>query len=194
MDKSVTLQKEVAPIVSKAQALVIKDEKTMEQSVELLSRCNIVLDKAKAEKEMITKPAREIIKRENERWAPVIDPAEEVVKIVRLKQSEYQTMLSREAKMREEKIIERVGEGRGKLKVETAIRKMEDIKKPDEKVVASSGSVKFRDHTVLKVVTLSDVPFEYFDLNEKKVIDALKAGIEVPGAVLEVIKIPINRR
>ncbi len=193
-DTSLELQKEIAPIVSHAKSLVIKDEKTMLESVELLSQCNINLDRAEAEKETIITPAKAIIKRETARWAPVIDPLKEAVQIIRTEQSRYQTEASRIAKIEQDLVIARIGQGKGKLKVETALKKMEDIKSPEDKVTSTSGSVKFRDHPILKIKKLSDIPFEYFDLNESKVMNALKAGIEVPGAEIEIVKIPVNRR
>ncbi len=193
-DTSIELQKEIAPIVLKSRSLAIKDEKTMLESVELLSQCNVNLDRAEAEKETIITPAKAIIKRENARWAPIIDPLKESIAVLRQEQSRYQTEQSRIAKIEEDKIISRIAPGKGNLSVETALKKMEDIKAPQEKVITSSGSVKFKDHQILKIISLTEIPFEYFDLNESKVMNALKAGLNVPGVELETVKIPVNRR
>lgn len=193
-DTSLEIKKEVEPIVAKAQQLVIKDEQTMLESAELLSQCNIAIDKAEAEKETITLPAKAIIKRENARWEPIIAPLKEAVVFLRSEQSRYQTELSRIARLEEEKIVARIAPGRGNLTVTTAIKKMADIEKPIDKVSTLSGSIKFRDHQVLKITDKSIIPTEYFDLNESKVIQALKTGIKVPGTELETVKIPINRR
>lgn len=188
------LQKEISPLVRRASNILVNDSVSLMASVELLSLCNVNLDKAKTEKETITKPARAIIKRENERWAPIIDPLENAIVILRTKQSEYQTHAARVAREQEDKIIARVAPGKGNLSTETAIKKMEDIVRPQTEIKAQAGTVAFRDHKVLKIITLSDIPMEYFDLNESKVLNALKAGINVPGTALETVKIAVNKR
>lgn len=194
-DKEVlVMHKQIAPVVEEAQALVIKDAKTMKAATEMLSRINQIGDKITAEKEKVTKPLNEALKAERARWKPVETVYEEAVEIIRGKMTEYQTAEVKRQREEEARIAARVGEGKGKLKVETAVRQMEDIEKADGTVKTESGLVKFREDKVLKIMDETFIPDEYWVLDEKKILGALKAGVDVPGAVLEIKMVPLNYR
>lgn len=195
MDKRiVAVTKEISPIVKDAQDIVIKTVKDMEKATEMLSQLNLKSDAISKEKKTITEPAKAIVKRENERWEPIEKPLKEGIAILREKLSDYQTAEVKRQEEEEAKIANRVGEGKGKFKSETAMRKIDEVEKPVEAVSTASGGLSFRTDKVLKVVNLDLIPREYFDLNEKRALDALKAGVSVPGAVIEKKQTPINSR
>lgn len=189
-----TLTRQISPVVVEARELVVADSEGMRRATELLSRLNKFNDSVVEEKEKVTKPLNEALKAERGRWKPVEDVCAEAVSIVRGKMSEYQTAEVKRAREEEAAIAARVGEGKGKLKVETAIRKMDAVEKAEDKVNTESGMVKFREDKVLLVTDVSIVPFEYFVLDERKLLADLKAGVKVAGAELEIKMVPINFR
>jgi hypothetical protein len=189
-----TLTRQISPVVVEARELVVADSEGMRRATELLSRLNKFNDSVTEEKEKVTKPLNEALKAERGRWKPVEDVCAEAVSIVRGKMSEYQTAEVKRAREEEAAIAARVGEGKGKLKVETAIRKMDAVEKAEDKVNTESGMVKFREDKVLLVTDMSIVPFEYFVLDERKLLADLKAGVKVAGAELEIKMVPINFR
>jgi hypothetical protein len=193
-NKAIVLQKEVSPVVERAGKLKIVDRKTMLLSVEMLSQLNKFVDMAKKEKETITKPAREIIKRENARWEGVIKPAEESISLLRAEQSRYQTETDRKVKEAEEKLMSRVKPGKGNLSPGAGIARIAELERTDEVVETDSGSIKFRDHQQLKVTDINIIPRHYFILDEARLLRDLKAGEVVIGAEIEVVKISVNNR
>jgi len=166
----------------------------MKEAVELLSRLNQFNDKIVAEKEKVTKPLNEALKAERARWKPVETVNEEAIEIVRGKMSAFQTAETKRQREEEARIAARVGEGKGKLKFETAIKKIDEVEKPDVQVNTESGMVKFREDKVLKIMDETFIPDEYWVLDEKKILSALKGGVNVPGAVLEIKMVPLNYR
>lgn len=188
------LHQAIAPVVEEAQGLVIKDGKGMKVATEMLSFINKIGDRITAEKEKVTKPLNEALKAERGRWKPVEIVYEEAIGIIRGKMIEYQTAEVKRVREEEARIAERVGEGKGKLRVETAVKKIGEIDRADEKVRTESGMVKFREDKVLKIVNEGLIPREYLIVDEKKVLDVLKKGGKVLGAELEVKMVPLNYR
>ncbi len=190
----IILKKQLSPIVEEAKGIKIINNKDMEEAAELLSTLNKINDKITNEKEKITKPLNEALRTERGRWKPIEEIYEEAIDILRDKMSLYQTEQIRLQREEEKRIAARVGEGKGKLKIETAVRKMEELDIVPEKVIAASGSVKFREDKVLKITDEKMIPQKYFMLDEKKLLADLKAGVEILGAELETKMVPLNYR
>lgn len=191
---AVTIEKQIHPLVKSAEKLEIVDAKGMKEATEQLSQLNKLGDKIQAEKEKVTKPLNEALKAERARWKPVETVYEEAIEIIRGKMSEYQTNEIKKQREEEARIAARVGEGKGKLKVETAVKKIDEMERVDEKVNSESGMVKFREDKVLKIMDETLIPREYLMLDEKKILATLKAGGKVLGAVLETKMVPLNYR
>lgn len=186
-DTLAVIEKEVSPIVSEAQALTISNDKSMTNGAELLSRLNLRLDKIIAEKEKVTKPLDEALKAERSRWKPFETQLDEAIALIRRKMSVYQTEQKRAADEEEARIAARVGEGKGHLKPETAIKQMEEVERPTSAVTAASGMVKFKtvqDCEVQDFIALIQATgLEYVDVSMKKlkILAAKKEGIELSG-------------
>ena len=195
------VQKEITPVVAKAQALTITGPADMTMAAEMLSQLNKAGDTLEESREKLTKPLNATLKEIRSRYKPLESTIEEAVGIIRRKMGDYQLAAERAAKEEEEKIAGRVGEGRGKLKPETAANKLMEIERPDAAVVAESGMVKFRTDQKLKVTDLTTLVrwlAEHepttLDYNERDVLALLKRGDAVEGAVIEEVKTPINIR
>ncbi len=192
--KIVVYRNEISQIVKEANAIEIKNERDMKEASELLSRLNQFNDKIAEEREKVTKPLNEALKAERMRWKPIETPNAEAIAIVREKMSVYQTAEIKRQREEEARIAARVGEGKGKIKIETAVKKLDDVEKPDDQVKTDSGLTAFREDKVLRMIDASLIPREYLVVDEKKVLEALKAGIKVPGAEVEIKMVPINYR
>ena len=195
MTKDLTVvEQEVSPLVAKAEALVIKSAKDMQESVEMLSQCNKYLDGLKASKKLLTDPLNETLDEIDSRYDPIEKPLKLSVKTLRAKIGEYQTEVVRKQQEDEAKIASRVKEGSGNLSIESAVRKIDALEKPETVVNTNSGTAKFRKDKVLKITDASKVPDEYWVIDEKALLEALKAGTLVAGAEVEIKLLPINYR
>jgi len=186
-----TIQQEVGSV---GRIAVIKDKDDMLKATETLSKLNVLMDRLVEEKEKITKPLNEALKEVRNKYKPVETVLESEIARIRSVMSVYQTEQVRIQKEEEAKIASRIGEGKGKIKFETATKKMSEIERVDNIVSSDVGTVKFRTDKVLKVVDMNLIPDEYFDLNESKLLKVLKAGVVVAGAVLEDKLIAVNKR
>lgn len=181
----VILEAQISPIVKKAQAIVVKDETSMKVAVAMLSELNSRNDQITEEKEKVTKPLNEALKAERGRWKPIETNLEMAIGALRKTIGAYQTAETARVKEEQSKIALRVGEGKGKIKIETAVARIEDIEQPEAKIVTESGIVKFRTDKkfeIMDVVLLSEVEGGKYVLpNEVLIRSAMKAGIEVAG-------------
>lgn len=194
-DKEVAvIEKEVSPIIAKAEELKVTDQKSMESATKMLSELNKQKDRITEEKEKVTKPLNEALRAERNRWKPIETVLETAIGFLRNSISNWQTAEIKRAREEEAKIAARTGEGKGKIKVETAVAKINEIERPNEKVVSDSGMVKFREDKVLKIWDETMIPREYLLINEAKILADLKAGKNVPGCELDIKLTPINYR
>ncbi len=190
--KDVAILKQISPLEVKIRNVKITSPESMSEATEFLSQVNKFKDKITEEKEKITKPLNEALKEVRGRYKPAETIADELIGLLRTGMSKYQTQMIAEQREREAKILEKVESG--KIGIEKASEKMAAIVAPEKTTSTDQGSVTFREDKVLKVVNLTLIPHEYFDLNERRALDALKAGQAVPGCEIELVQVPINRR
>lgn len=194
-DKAVkVLEKEITPVVAKAAKVEITNAGELAKATEVLSQLNQYADQVEAKKNTVLKPLKEATKAYNALFHPIEEKLETAIESIRGEMSRYQTEQVRIAKEEEARITSRVGEGKGKISLETASKKLDEVEKPIEKVSTQSGSLAFREVQKLKLIDETIIPREYLMVDEKKVLDALKAGQKVLGAEIELIQVPINRR
>lgn len=194
-DKEVkVLEKAIAPFVAKATIMKIENDAQLVDSAEVLSKLNTYADSVKEKKDTVLKPLMDGVKAFKAMFKPIEDKLDEGIDSIRDAQSRYQTKKVNEAKAAETAIAARVGEGKGKLSLETAARKLDAIDKPIEGVETASGSLTFREDKKLKIIDASLIPHMYLVPDERKILEALKAGIEVKGCMVELVQTPVNRR
>lgn len=189
-----TITKQVSVSVQKATELTIKDAESMKEATTLLSSANKVLDSVTKEKEKVTKPLNEALKAERGRWKPIEVQLEEAVSIIRKKMTAYQTVALQQQAQKQENIANRVGEGRGKLTAETAVRQMEAVVSPEETVSTEQGSVQFRTVQKFELEDISKVPLECLILNETMVRDNMRKNIQHAGIRYYEEQVPYNTR
>ena len=194
-DKEVkVLEKEITPFVKKAEGIVITDAKGMKSATEILSQMNKYADQVKERKETVTKPLNAALKAARALFAPLEDKLDDGISQIRKAMTNYQTEQRRIEKEEEDRIAARVGEGKGKLKVETAVKKMSEIDRADKNVAADSGSVKFKTVKKFEVMDVTLLPHEYIVADEVKIRKAMLADIELPGVRYFTEEVPSNFR
>lgn len=185
---------EVSPIVAEAQLMSIETKQDMLSATEALSKLNVLNDRLIADKETITKPINKALKEIRSKYKPLETLLDTAIGLIRGKMGTYQTQMLKAAKEEEARIAARIGEGRGKLKIETAVAQLEDIERADRLVETDSGSIKFRTVQVLKIIKEQNIPRLFLVPNEKLILFKLKQGETVEGCVLEEQQVPINYR
>ena len=191
--KEITIQKSATSLIEKAAELNLTSA-TLPEGVLLLSKLNQTLDAIELEEDTITAPAQAIIKRERERWAPYKKPLKGAIDALRAKMTQYQTLARKEEQEEKDAIAARVGEGKGHLKMETALEKIDAVDTPESKVATSAGSVSFRKVQKFEVTNLASVPVDYILPNETAIRNAMKLGKKIPGVRYFEEEVPYNTR
>lgn len=192
--KEIILSKEETTAIEFALVRVIENKDQMEEATTILSTLNQTLDRLTTDKEKLTKPINELLKEIRGRYKPFEEKLETAIASVRRQMINYQTEQKRLAKIEEDKVIARIGEGKGKLKVETAIKKVQEIERPDSKVSTEAGSVKFKTVKKFEVTDVSKLPVEYLLPNEVAIRKAMTEGKEITGVRYFTEEVPVNSR
>ncbi len=188
------IEKKVSPLLMQVQTFNITGDESLSQSAEMLSQANIHLKALTTDKKLITDPIKTSLKEIESRYAPAEQNIKQIIEIIRTKQSTYQTSILKAQKEAQEKISSRIGTGRGSLKFETALTKIEDLGTPLSKIETTSGKLSFRTDKKLLITDLSKVPREYLIPNESLILNDLKLGKKISGCEIEEIQTPISRR
>jgi uncharacterized FlgJ-related protein len=189
--KTVEITKEAVTFILKAENLKILSDKDNIKAVEMLSKMNKFMDKITEEKEKVTRPLLDALNAERARWKPLEEQFKPAIEILRKKIGEYRTLIVRKQEEEQRKIADKVSSGN--MTTEKAVAEISNTR-IDKKIETALGDVKFRPSKVLKIIDISKIPEEYFMLNDKMLLDDLKAGKTIPGAEIEVIQVPINHR
>ena len=177
-------------IVPVALSTKIANYEDMTKATSTLSQLNTALKSLTAQKELVTKPLNEALREERARFKPLEDQLNLAIAHIRQEMTRYQTLALAEKAKEEEAISKQVA--KGKLAVEDALVALDDIAKVTQEVSTDAGKVKFRTVKVLSITNEKLIPREYLIIDEKAVLEALKADIKVSGAQLVEQQIPVN--
>jgi len=187
-------ERHITPMQAQAELIEISDVTTMEQATAFLSNANKYLDSVIAYKEGKTKPLNQALKVIRAETKPYEEALESIISTIRGKMSQYQTRITNERLEAELAISARIGEGRGFLKAETAVAKIENLPKAEQKVETTAGSITFIATPRFEVTDLGLVPLEYHLANEVEIRKAMKEGVELPGVRYFIEQVPRNQR
>lgn len=187
-------QDKITLTVADAESIVIIDDATMSKAGEVLSQVNQQLDEITKDKETLTKPLNAVLSNIRKRYKPLELQLDKVKKHLRSEIGAYQTKKEEEAEAEKAAIASRVGSGKGKLKMETAAKKMSEVDIPEKKVETASGSISFRDDYELTIINIREIPDQFLIVDEAAIKKVFKAGGEVAGVSAKKVKIPVNRR
>lgn len=190
------IEKKLHPIIEKANELVVKDEKSEKLATEMLSQLNLVGDKMKEQKAKVYEPAYATVVAIREEWKPRETLLSSAIAVIRGKMTKYRTDAKAAADAEAAKIAARVGEGKGKLKVDTAVRQIEEIERPTGNVATDAGVVKYK--TVPKfnpdTINMRLLPAQYHLPDLVAIRKAMLAGEKLPGVEYFTEEQPSNFR
>jgi len=179
-------------IINKAKSLTVHTNEEATTATEVLSRANKALDLLETREHARTERLKAELAFIRE---PYLEPKKALKGIIadlRQKLGDYQTTSLQQAAKEAEAIATRVEEGT--LKPVTAIRKLDAIDVAPAKIAVQSGSLSFRPKQTLKIVDVDKIPRMYMVPNEEMILGFLTNGKTIPGAEIEIIQVPINRR
>lgn len=175
------IQSQLSPLIQKSKELSIDGKLELDFAVELLSELNRWSDNVKSDKERMTIPLNEALKEIRSKYKPVEEMLEQSIGSVRLKMSQYQAKVIQARKDAEDKLLARVGEGKGSIKLETAIKKLDETEAVNKTVGSDSGSVTFIEVEKFEVLDVTLLPPQYILANEPEIRQAMKRGERLPG-------------
>ena len=188
-NKDITIiENEITPVVAAATAITITDSQSLNEASTLRAQIKTAIDYVKEKKEIEYRPAKTVLDNITARFKPYEKNLDTALKTINDKMTEYQTAIFKAQKEKEAAIAARIGEGKGKLKVETAINQMANIEQ-----VEQTEDTNFYNKPVLVIKDPSLIPREYCIPDEALITMAIKEGITVPGAVMEDRLVPRSR-
>lgn len=179
-------------IITRAESITTLDVTTMPEAVELLSSLNRIKDDITAQKELVTRPLLDALAEERAKWKSKEVRLESVITRIRTALSIYQTELVAKQRAEQEAIAKKLEDG--KIKPETAIKRMQGVEDVQNTVESATGKITFKTVTTFAVTDWKSVPEEFLVLNETKVREYLKEGKFVTGLKYTDEQVPVNYR
>ena len=179
-------------IITRAESITVLTVETMPEAIELLSSLNRIKDDITAKKELVTRPLLDALAEERAKWKTKEMRLESVITQIRTSLTSYQTGLVKKQREEQEAIAKKLEDG--KIKPETAIKRMQGVEDVQNTVESDTGKISFKTVTTFTVNDWSKVPVEFLLLNETLVRVKLKEGIKVDVLEYKEEQIPINYR
>lgn len=179
-------------IITRAESITTLTVETVPEAVELLSSLNRIKDDITAQKELITRPLLDKLAEERAKWKPKELKLEAVITKIRTALTSYQTELVAKQRAEQEAIAKKLEDG--KIKPQTAIKRMQSVEDVQNTVESATGKISFKTVTRFKLVDHTVLSAEYLLLNEEKVREMLKDGQKLVGIEYWSEQVPINFR
>jgi cysteinyl-tRNA synthetase len=167
------VKRTVTTVGNRANDLFVDSNESLEQATDILSQIKTASKDVKNRKEQITKPLNDALKSARSLFKPLEDDLASAERIIKDKMLDYTTEVERKAAEQAAKLEDRVE--RGTMRVDTAMRKMDDIETVGSSVKGAKGSVQFRTVRNIKIVDPTKIPLKY--LSNEKVLAAISAAV-----------------
>jgi len=162
---------------------VIKTDEQLGEAAAFLTNIKKLQKFVVGEKEKITKPINEALRAARGMFAPFEAKISEAEAGVKRAIIAYQEKKAKEVAKKEANIEARVG--KGQLKEETAMRKLDELADPTKAVITGEGTVSFRKTKAVRVTNREIVPEQYWVLDmvavRRDAIATGKLGEVIPG-------------
>lgn len=169
----VPMKRKITTAVNVANNLTIDSNEALVAATDglgIIKKLSKLVTKAeKGERDPLNKELAEISKK----YKPLKSDLETGERIIKDKMLDYESEIEAERAKKAEKLEARVE--KGTMRVDTAMRKMDDLQTVDSTVSGLSGSVQFRTVRKVKVVDPTKIPLKY--LMNEKVLDAIRVAV-----------------
>ena len=208
----VVIEKKSLPTIDQLAKLEIKDQKTMEKAAGFLSDLKAALKKVEAYRKAKTDPLNKVLKAIRDETRSIEERLNTAIEATAKKMSKYQTVEQAKVDSKADSIVNRIGEGKGKLKTETAVEQLENLERPDKTIATQAGAVTFKplpkvDITPILEMSEADLlkmqnQFLIFaqeglivwdEVKVRKLILATKDSQQLPGVTYRIEQIPVNK-
>lgn len=175
-----TVKQQATKALGLAQEMVIASADDRVRATDVLSKMKTVAKMIKEREEAITKPLNEALSSARDLFRPMKQNLAEAESVVKTKMLAYDAAEEKRIAEEQQKIAEKVEAG--KMKPETAMKKIENIGEVKTSVQGKVGQTQTRTVKKYRVVDESKIPREYLVPDMGKITEAFKAGKVVPGA------------
>ena len=155
-------------------AAQIKTDKDVENAAEILISLKTQVDALEAKRKEYTQPAQETIDRINDDFKLLTKPRMTYVTMLKEKIVEYVSIRKKELSSKEKE-----------LQIELKDRSLV-LDNGLNKIVCSTGELRFRKSVDIKVTNRNIVPEKYWILDTKTIEKDLDAGIDIPGVKIKI--------
>ena len=173
------LKSQISKLEKQAQEVQITTPNENELAMNLKAKLRETGKEIIKRKEAITKPLNEALKSARELFKPIEEQFENAENIIGKKLIAWKQKLEAEVHEAEAKIAARVE--KGTLKMETAERKLDEIKTPEKTVDTDHGRVQFRKIKKVRVIDENKIPDKYWVIDMIAIRKDALAGIPVDG-------------
>ena len=173
------LKSQISKLEKLANEVQITTQEENESALNLKSKLKEIGKEITTRKEAITKPLNEALKSARDLFRPLEDQFETAEKLVGRKLIDYKQKVEAENREKEAKIATRVE--KGTMKMETAERKLDEIKGPEKTVDTDHGRVQFLKVKKIRITDENLIPRKYFVPDNVLIRKDALAGIAIPG-------------
>lgn len=169
----------VTKMTSVVSELVVKDQDSLKNAINILSGIKAVAKAIKEWKDERIKPIKESIKKLEGDVKPYETQCDTSEATVKAKIVAYHQEVAKKEAEAEAKIVKKVEEG--KIKVETGARQLEKVEKAKTFVKLDKGSISIKKVKKFEVVNLSKLPVAYHLPDLVAIRQQMVAGVELEG-------------
>lgn len=170
---------QLTALESKATEAKITTDEQYTEVVDYLGTIKNISKTLKAEKEKITNPANETLKAARAFFAPFEKRYTDAETILKSKLLDYKKRKDAEAAKKETQFADRVE--RGTMKMETAERKIGEIKRVENTTRGNVGEVQVRKIKKVRITDEAALPREYLKPDEVAIRRDALSGKQIPG-------------
>lgn len=178
MTKNIITQEDLALVKTEtAQAqkvATIETDIDVEKAAEVLISLKLQTDGLEEKRKEYVQPAQETIDRINKDFKQLTKPRIDFIAVLKEKIVEYVSMRKKELTSKEKEL--QVGMKDRSLVLDNGLNK----------IVCSSGELRFRKSVDIKVTNRNIVPEKYWILDEKTIEKDLDAGLDIPGVKIKI--------
>ncbi len=173
------LKSQISKLEKLANEVQITTQEENESALNLKSKLKEIGKEITKRKEGITKPLNEALKNARALFSPIEDQYENAENIVGKKLIAYKQKVEAENLEKEANIAERVE--KGTMKIETAERKLDEIKTPEKTITTAHGQVQFRKIAKIRITNENIIPQRYWIIDQVLLRKDVLSDIVVPG-------------
>lgn len=171
-----------------ADKVQIENDADQEKVIKSLTSIEGEWKRGEGVRKFFVDPLNEQVKKINGLFKPSLDVLKDASTTIRRKLVDYQTRVAAKAEEAKAKVMKRVE--KGTLTVETAVKKIENVKEAEKTVRTEEATVTYREQKKVVIEDPTKLPREYLIPDEVKIRKVALAGVEIPGVKVIVEKVP----